>query len=85
LEIIVRGPLDGNVEFADILRDPLIRLMMDSDGVTEDAMVALMDQLSRALAARKRQSPRFTSERPVTPTRDTATVNASLEPEFVEA
>jgi len=38
---------------ARLLRDPLIRLVMDSDGVTEQAMIALMRQLRRSLAARE--------------------------------
>lgn len=38
-----------------LLRDPLIRLVMDSDGVTEQAMIALVEQVRRSLAARKRR------------------------------
>ena len=38
--------------FANLMRDPLIRLVMKSDGVTEQAMIALMDQLRRSLALR---------------------------------
>ena len=41
------------MRFPDLLRDPLIRLVMKSDGVTELEMIALMDQLRRALAARE--------------------------------
>jgi hypothetical protein len=41
------------MRFPDLLRDPLIRLVMESDGVTEPEMIALMDQLCRALAARE--------------------------------
>jgi hypothetical protein len=41
------------VKFPDLLRDPLIRLVMKSDGVTEQEMIALMDQLRRAQAARE--------------------------------
>ena len=44
---------DDRLEFARMLRDPLIRLVMDSDGVTEQEMIAVMDQLRRALAARE--------------------------------
>jgi hypothetical protein len=44
---------DDRLEFASMLRDPLIRLVMDSDGVTEQEMIAVMDQLRRALAARE--------------------------------
>ena len=35
-----------------LLRDPLIRLVMRSDGVTEQAMIDVIDQLRRSLAAR---------------------------------
>jgi hypothetical protein len=35
-----------------LLRDPLIRLVMQSDGVTEQAMIAVVDQLRRSMAAR---------------------------------
>ena len=35
-----------------LLRDPLIRLVMQSDGVTEQAMIDVVDQLRRSLAAR---------------------------------
>jgi hypothetical protein len=34
---------------ANLMRDPLIRLVMKSDGVTEQAMMALMDQVRRSL------------------------------------
>ena len=43
---------DYDVTFASLLHDPLIRLVMLSDGVTEDAMVALMNRVRRSLAAR---------------------------------
>jgi hypothetical protein len=36
----------------ELLRDPLIRLVMDSDGVTEQAMIAILENLRSALAAR---------------------------------
>ena len=39
--------------FDSLLRDPLIRLVMKSDGVTEQKMIAVMDQLRRSLAARE--------------------------------
>jgi len=45
---------DDRLQFASMLRDPLIRLVMDSDGVTEQEMIAVMDQLLRALTARGR-------------------------------
>lgn len=34
------------------LRDPLIRLMMDSDRVSEAEMLALLERVSTAVAAR---------------------------------
>ena len=37
-----------------LLRDPLIRLVMESDGVTEQAMIALVEQVRRSMAARER-------------------------------
>jgi len=36
----------------DLLQDPLIRLVMDSDGVTEQALIAILEHLRIALAAR---------------------------------
>ena len=36
----------------DLLRDPLVRLVMESDGVTEWEMIAVMDQLRCVLATR---------------------------------
>ena len=36
---------DVDTGFESLLRDPLIRLVMDSDGVTDEALIALMDQL----------------------------------------
>lgn len=41
----------------ELLRDPLIRLIMDSDGVTMEAMVGVMQQLRQALASRDRRAP----------------------------
>jgi hypothetical protein len=40
----------GDVSFADLLRDPLIQLVMRSDGVTERDMIALRDQVCRSRA-----------------------------------
>ena len=37
---------------ANLMRDPLIRLVMKSDGVTEQAMIALMDRVRRSLTLR---------------------------------
>ena len=45
--------------FTSLLHDPLIRLVMASDGVTEDAMIGLMTQVRQAIAARE-QPPRPT-------------------------
>lgn len=39
--------------FASLLHDPLIRLVMASDGVTEDAMIDLMTQVRQSIAARE--------------------------------
>ena len=36
----------------ELLQDPLIRSVMDSDGVTEQAMIAILENLRIALAAR---------------------------------
>jgi hypothetical protein len=48
-----------------LLRDPLIRLAMQSDGVTEQAMIAVIEQLRRSLAARaSRDSLRPLAVRP---------------------
>jgi hypothetical protein len=47
-----RGSDDG-MRFRDLLQDPLIRLVMASDGVTEHEMISLMQQFRQALAARE--------------------------------
>ena len=52
LEVTVCARADYDVTFASLLHDPLIRLVMLSDGVTEDAMAALMNRVRRSLAAR---------------------------------
>jgi hypothetical protein len=44
---------DGSDEW---LRDPLIRLVMNSDGVTEEAMIGVLRQLRHDLAARERRT-----------------------------
>ena len=44
---------DDGMRFPDLLRDPLIRLVMESDSVTEQDMIAVMDQLRRSLIARQ--------------------------------
>jgi hypothetical protein len=48
----VSAGLDGKKGVRALLRDPLIRLVMSSDGVTEQAMIALLDQLRQSLAER---------------------------------
>ena len=45
--------MDNEMRFPDLLRDPLIRLVMKSGGVTQQEMIAVMDQLRRSLAARE--------------------------------
>jgi hypothetical protein len=45
---------DDDVVLTGLLRDPLIRLVMESDGVTERAMIALVERVRRSLAARER-------------------------------
>jgi hypothetical protein len=42
----------GNMQFADLLRDPLTRLVMRSDGVTKREMILLSRRIRSALAAR---------------------------------
>jgi hypothetical protein len=39
-------------DYADLARDPLVRLVMASDGVTEAQFVAVLQTAGRALAAR---------------------------------
>jgi hypothetical protein len=39
-------------DFADLARDPLVRLVMASDGVTEAAFVAVLNTAKRAVDAR---------------------------------
>jgi hypothetical protein len=43
----VRPASDDDAVFKSLLRDPLIRLVMESDGVTDEALIALIDQLRR--------------------------------------
>jgi hypothetical protein len=72
----VRERPEDKIGLAIFLRDPLIRLVMNSVGVTEDAMIAIMDQLSQSLAARKSPTSLLNSRRPFIAQRATATVNA---------
>lgn len=46
-EANMRGS-DNDGRLASLLRDPLIKLMMKSDGVTEQAVIALIDQVCRS-------------------------------------
>jgi len=43
---------DGLSSFADLARDPLVMLVMASDGVTEDELVTVLQTAQRAVAAR---------------------------------
>jgi hypothetical protein len=56
---------DHDERVATMLRDPLIRLVMISDGVTEQAIIAVMAQLRQSLAARQRQRLRCAVAQPV--------------------
>jgi len=55
-EVVVCAEIDCEARFGDLLRDPLIRLVMESDGVTDRDMIALRDQVRRVLAARDSSS-----------------------------
>jgi hypothetical protein len=43
------GVSNEKLRFPDRLRDPLIRLVMASDGATEQDMIALVDRLRRTV------------------------------------
>jgi hypothetical protein len=47
---------DDDVVLTGLLRAPLIRLVMESDGVTERAMIALVERVRQSLAARERST-----------------------------
>jgi hypothetical protein len=47
-EPAVSAGWDAEIWLDDLLRDPLVRLVMDSDGVTERDMIVLFDQLRRS-------------------------------------
>jgi hypothetical protein len=55
----VRAGSDEELGLVDLMRDPLIRLVMQSDGVTEQAMMALIDQVRDALTERTRNAGRM--------------------------
>ena len=42
----------------DLLEDPLIRLVMKSDGVVEDEIAALLERVRQALLSEERRTPR---------------------------
>ena len=46
---------DYQRRWAELLQDPLIRLVMRSDGVSEAAMIAVMEQLRSSPAVRDAQ------------------------------
>ncbi len=66
---------EDEAAFGNLLRDPLIRLVMKSDGVTEEAMIALMTQLRRSLAERQSRTRSMQSVKPG--------LEAALQPEMV--
>jgi len=54
---------DVDTKLDDLLRDPLIRLVMRSDGVTKREMVVLVRDVRRALAVRETAIGRLGSHR----------------------
>lgn len=51
----------GELSFADLLQDPLTQLVMRSDGVTEQDMLDLRDQVRRAQSRHQPPVQRDTS------------------------
>jgi hypothetical protein len=51
LEVSVAVGSDAEFGLANLIRDPLVRLVMKSDGVTEQAMMALIHQVRRSLTS----------------------------------
>jgi hypothetical protein len=47
----------------DLLEDPLIRLVMKSDGVVEDEIAALIERVRQALLSEERKIPRSSAQR----------------------
>ena len=47
----------GGLSFADLLRDPLIQLVMQSDGVTEQDLIELRNQVCRAQIVTDKTTP----------------------------
>ena len=69
---------DDERRWAELLRDPLIRLVMRSDGVSEAAMIAVMVQLRSSPAVRDAQlRPRGRRVRPAPFHRCSACLRAS--------
>jgi len=64
-------------DFIDLARDPLVRLVMASDGVTEAAFVAVMQTARRAMDARA-ATGRHCDAAPRRPARHLRAVPASL-------
>jgi hypothetical protein len=58
-EAIVSAEIVGALTFESMLTDPLIRAVMDSDGVTVDDLVAVLEAAQRAIAAREQDGPRI--------------------------
>jgi hypothetical protein len=58
-EAIVSAETVGALTFESMLTDPLIRAVMDSDGVTVDDLVAVLEAAQRAIAAREQDTPRI--------------------------
>ncbi len=51
----VIAPRTAHISFDDLLQDPMTRLVMASDGVTEQEMIQVFGQLQRFLTARQRE------------------------------
>jgi hypothetical protein len=65
------GGSDDGPRFPELLRDPLIQMVMRSDGVIEQHVITLVDQLRRTLklapdrgGQRRPQAPHGTSMAP---------------------
>jgi hypothetical protein len=69
---------DDEVGFDSLLRDPLIRLVMASDGVTEQDMIAVMGKLRRVMAAREGGVRAFTNHRQTGSHRGPATSGVAM-------
>jgi hypothetical protein len=58
-DVIVSAETLGALTFESMLTDPLIRAVMDSDGVTVDDLVAVLEAAQRAVEAREQGEPRI--------------------------